>query len=206
MKLYLSSYRLGNNAEQLVQMVGENKKTAVITNALDFSTDLDKKNASISREMNDLKSLGFQVEIFDLKKYFGKTTKLEKDILPYGLFWVIGGNTFLLRKAMKFSGIDDWFVKQKNNQELVYAGYSAGVCVLSPSLKGLETVDDPNVKAEMYNNIVIWEGLGIIDWAFAPHYKSDHPESEKITKEVEFYIDNKILFKALRDGEVIIKS
>ena len=37
-----------------------------------------------------------------------------------------------------------------------------------------------------------------------PHYKSDHQESKDIDKEVECYIQNKILFKVLKDGEVII--
>jgi hypothetical protein len=50
----------------------------------------------------------------------------------------------------------------------------------------------------------IWEGLNILDYVIAPHYKSDHRESEDMDKAVEYMIDNKILFKALRDGEVII--
>jgi dipeptidase E len=49
-----------------------------------------------------------------------------------------------------------------------------------------------------------WQGLNILDYVIAPHYKSDHRESEDMDKAVEYMIDNKILFEALRDGEVII--
>lgn len=206
MKLYLSSYRLGNNAKQLVEMVGRNKRAAIIINALDFSMDTKRKKATTTREIKDLENLGFQPEVLDLKKYFGNFDKLKKDLSRFGLLWVIGGNVFLLRKAMKLSGIDKWLLERKNDESLVYAGYSAGVCVLSPSLKGMEIVDDPKVKARGYNDTTIWQGIGIISCAFAPHYKSDHPESEKVDKEIEYYIENKIPFRALRDGEVIIES
>jgi len=37
-----------------------------------------------------------------------------------------------------------------------------------------------------------------------PHYDSDHPESELIEKEIQRCIDKKWLFKALKDGDVII--
>lgn len=204
MKLYLSSYHLGNDSHRLVELVKNNKKVAVIPNALDFSTDIERKKTSILGEINDLKKLGLEPEEFDLKNYFINPIGLEKDLAQYGLIWVRGGNAFLLRKAMQMSGMDKWLIKSRNNNNLVYGGYSAGVCVLSPNLSGLEIVDNPNVSADGYNNETIWEGLNIIDWAFAPHYKSDHSESEKVNKLIEFYIDNKILFKALRDGETII--
>ena len=51
---------------------------------------------------------------------------------------------------------------------------------------------------------ILWEGLGILDHIILPHYKSDHPESADIDKEVEFCKRNNIPFKTLRDGEVII--
>lgn len=87
---------------------------------------------------------------------------------------------------------------------MVYAGYSAGVCVLSPTLKGLEIIDDPNIISEGYQKDVIWEGLCLINFAFAPHYKSNHPESEAVNREVEYYVKNRVEFKTLHDGEAIV--
>ena len=51
---------------------------------------------------------------------------------------------------------------------------------------------------------MIWEGLGIIDYVIVPHYKSVHLESEIMEEVVEYLIENKIPYKTLRDGEVII--
>ena len=50
----------------------------------------------------------------------------------------------------------------------------------------------------------IWEGLSVLDFIFEPHYDSDHPESESTDKEIKKLVDEKVLFKAYRDGEVLI--
>jgi len=203
--MYLSSYRLGNNPEKLVALVGANKKVAVIPNALDFSNEIDRRNAGVQREIDDLNNLGLQAEEVDLRKYFKKPDELEQKLSEFGAIWVRGGNTFVLRRAFKESGMDEWLLKQKDNKDLVYAGYSAGVCILSPSLKGLELVDDPIIVGEGYPKETIWEGLGLIDFAFAPHFESPgHPETEAVSKEVEYFERAGIKYKALHDGEAIV--
>jgi dipeptidase E len=202
--MYLSSFRLGNETQKLVEMVGNNKRTAVISNALDFSDDIERKNAGTQREIDDLNNLGFQAEELDLRKFFGKEEKLINELEKFGLIWVRGGNTFILRRAFKESCFDKWLIKNKENPNFVYAGYSAGVCILAPTLKGLETVDDPYTVTGEYKKEIIWEGLGLINYCVAPHYHSDHPESEAVNKTVEYYIENKMLFVALHDGEVIV--
>jgi dipeptidase E len=105
---------------------------------------------------------------------------------------------------MYLSGFDKLLVEKNNDANFVYGGYSAGICILSPSLKGLELVDPSNKKVYSNNPETIWDGLGIVDYSFAPHYKSDHPESGDIDRVVDYFIKNKILFKALKDGDVII--
>ena len=207
MKLYLSSFRLGDHPQQLVDMVGENKKVAVIANSIDFGNDPESRKASVQREIDGLTNLGLQPEEVDLRDYFGKPQELEKKLSEYGTLWVRGGNTFVLRRAFKESGMDNWLIGQKGNKELVYAGYSAGVCILSPTLKGLELVDDPNIVGEGYQKETIWEGLGLISFAFAPHFESPgHPETEAVSKEVEYYKNAGIEYRALHDGEVIIQE
>jgi len=204
MKMYLSSYRLGDKPQELVNLVGENKKVAVIQNAMDIPIEPEAKKAGIQREIDDLKGLGFVPKVVDLKEYFGRPEELKKKMDEFGLIWVRGGNVFVLRRAYKESGMDEWVISQKDNRELVYAGYSAGVCVLSPSLKGLEIVDDPKTVTDGYKEETVWEGLGVVEFAFAPHYQSPHPESEAISRSVEYFIKNEIEYKALHDGEVIV--
>ncbi|BDH61848.1 hypothetical protein MTP04_19780 [Lysinibacillus sp. PLM2] len=43
-----------------------------------------------------------------------------------------------------------------------------------------------------------------MEYTIVPHYQSDHPESEDINNSIEYMINNKIPFIALKDGEVII--
>jgi dipeptidase E len=205
MKLYLSSYKIGDNPQLLADLISSNKKIAIIPNALDIYTDLVRREASLQREKDSLIQIGLQPEELDLRKYFNNQKDLKDKMNEYGGVWVLGGNTFVLRRAYKESGLDIWLQQQKNNKDFVYAGYSAGVCVLSPSLKGLETVDDPITTAEGYPKETIWEGLNFIDFAFAPHYKSPgHPETEMVDKEVEHYKKVGIKYKTLHDGEVIV--
>lgn len=206
MKLYLSSFKFGNEPEKLVALASSNKKIAVIPNALDFSTDIVRRQESMQKEIDGLKSLGFEPEILDLRDYFGKKDLLKEKMGEFGGVWVRGGNVFVLRKAYKESGFDEWLISQKDNKELLYAGYSAGVCVLTPSLKGLELVDDINISPDGYKPDIVWEGLGLINYAFAPHYHSNHPESESINTVVDYYIKNGIEYKALHDGEVTIQE
>jgi dipeptidase E len=204
MKFYLSSYKLGHNPQILADLICENKNIAIIPNALDIYTDLERRTSNIHREKEGLIKIGLVPQELDLKKYFGKQEKLKNELENYGAVWVLGGNTFILRRAYKESGMDKWLQKHKNNKNFVYAGYSAGASVLSPSLNGVELVDDPNLMADRYTPEIIWEGLGLIDFAFVPHFKSDHPESELVDKEVEYYQKNEIKYKTLHDGEVII--
>ena len=61
---------------------------------------------------------------------------------------------------------------------LACGGYSAGACVLAPSLRGLETADDAGAVPRIYGAGPVWEDLGIVDHAIVPHYQSpDHSES-----------------------------
>ena len=76
--------------------------------------------------------------------------------------------------------------------------------MLSPSLSGIDLVDDPTVVPEKYNPETIWEGVGILGYSFVPHYHSDHPDSEDIEKCVAFLDKHNMPYKALRDGEVIV--
>ena len=204
MKLYLSSYRFGDEPQKLAELVGGNKKIAIIPNALDVYTDTVRRETGLQREKDGLIQIGLESEELDLRNYFGKPEELKTKMAEYGAVWILGGNTFVLRRAYKESGMDTWLWEHKGDKEFVYGGYSAGVCVLSPELKGLEIVDEPNAIPNGYQKEVIWQGVGLIDFAFAPHYQSNHPESEMVSKEVEYMIKNGIEHKALHDGEVIV--
>ena len=87
---------------------------------------------------------------------------------------------------------------------LVYGGFSAGVCVATPSLRGIEFLDEPFELAEGYPRQPIWEGLGLIDYHVAVHYRPGHPEVEPIQRTVRYFREHGMPYVALRDGEVIV--
>lgn len=118
--------------------------------------------------------------------------------------WVSGGNAFVLRQAMRLSGFDNIFQKLRLRPGFLYGGYSAGICVLCDSLKYIEHVDNANEFPYSGSSETIWQGLSVFNYGLLPHYNSDHLESEAIGRQMQICIDNKWLFKALRDGEVMI--
>jgi len=205
MKFYLSSFKLGNNPKELVRMIVPPKRIGYVPNAGDYtSADIKLENAVNSSGMAELRNLGLEVQLLDLKDYFRKTDELRKKINELGALFIRGGNTFVLRQAMRLSGFDIIFKELLKRDDFVYAGYSAGICVLAPDLKALQLVDDPTDKPYRELQDTIWEGLGYLNYTILPHYKSNHPESATVDKQVEYCQMNGIPFKTLKDGEVII--
>ncbi len=203
MRLYLSSLRNGNRPEELLRLLGGGRRTALIMNAIDF-LDPNKRGAHTSQETARLHSIGLDPTEIDLRRYFGKTDELREELRQFDLVWVHGGNCFVLRRAFRQSGMDEVTEELLASDAIVYSGYSAGIDMLTPSLHGAELVDDPTIVPDGYEAEVIWECLGLVPYAIAPHYKSDHPESAAVDKSVEYFIDNHIPFVALRDGEAIV--
>jgi dipeptidase E len=205
MKFYLSSYKFGNEVGKLKQMLPAGSKIGHINNSRDF-TGADPQIAEKYQreEMEELNGQGFHAEPLDLKHYFGNPELLKAKLATLNGLWVSGGFTFVLRQAMRLSGFDVLFSDLLQRTDFLYAGYSAGICVLCDSLKYIQNVDRPNDFPYPEHRETIWEGLGVFNYGLLPHYDSDHFESEAIGEEIKACIDSKWLFKALRDGEVII--
>ncbi len=186
-------------------MIPAGSKVAHINNSRDW-TDADpvRRAEHQNAELEELHNLGFVAEPLDLKDYFGKRDKLQAKLQQLDGIWISGGNTFVLRQAMKLSGFDQLFEGLQARKGFLYGGYSAGICILCDSLKYIEYVDNPNNFPYSGSSETIWDGLNLFPYGILPHYDSDHFESEAIGKEVQRCIDNKWLFKTLRDGEVII--
>jgi dipeptidase E len=177
---------------------------AVVQNALDAYPDVGRREIGLQRELADLKAIGLVAEELDLRQFFGKGAELQKYIERFGYLWVTGGNTFVLRRAFSLSGLDSILHKKLAEDDFVYSGYSAGVCVVAPTLKGIHLADDPETTPKGYSSQTIWTGLGFIPYCIAPHYRSNHLESTLIEKSVEYFIEQKIPFVALRDGEALV--
>lgn len=201
MKLYVSSFKIGNNPNQLKELLPENPKAVYISNALDFASSQGQKKHE-EWDLVELEQIGIFAQNLDLRKYFGQQDALRNVLQEIDLIYVSGGNVYDLRIAMHLSGFDE-ILKELLVTDKVYAGYSAAVCVLSPTLKGYHVIDNPDLQT--YGDYkTMWEGLGFILWQFAPHFDSDHGESEDIDKEIAYYKEHGMEYKTLKDGEVML--
>jgi dipeptidase E len=203
MKLYLSSYLTGNNPEHLVRMIGSKKHAALILNASDVYGDANRA-AYLARFKEEFAELGISSEEIDLRNYFEKPQQLEADLKRFGLIWASGGNTFTLRRAMRASGLDQILPTLLARTDLVYGGFSAGACVVCPSLRGIEFADDPNDVPAGYQSEIIWEGLGLVDFHIVPHYQSAHSESAVADETIAYLNQHHLPYYALEDGEAVV--
>lgn len=203
MRFYLSSYKVGNRAEELRRWIaGRSNRICLIPNSRDAYPESERKAAGIRADADELAGLGFEVSTLSLKDYFGNAGGLANDLKSYRAFYVIGGNTFVLRQAMYLSGFDKYLRSIEKSPDYLYAGYSAGICVLAKDLHGLDVCDAPDINP--YGIDTIWKGLGYFDFIFLPHYKSDHKETKLVDDSVEYCVRNNIRYKTLRDGDVVL--
>ena len=206
MRLYLSSYRIGDRAGSLLALLGSGKRTAIISNALDNISHTAREiyRDEVYDSHLEMRSLGLDTEELDLRRYFGRPDALRAKLAEFDLVWVTGGNAFILRRAMKQSGFDDVIVDMLDNDEIVYGGFSAGAVVAAPTLRGIELMDDPTEVPTGYDAEVSWDGLGLIDYSIVPHFRSPHTESTAAERAVRHLCSRGMRYRALRDGEVIV--
>ena len=205
MRLYLSSFRMGDHAERLGGLAGaDGRRAVVIANALDDAPASVRQEA-VELEQAALAELGFTAIELDLRDYFGRGQHLNRELADAALAWVRGGNVFLLRHALFLSGAQAVLRQLLADDALVYAGYSAGPCVLSPSLRGLELVDDADAVTRVYGAPPVWDGLALLGEAFVPHYQSPgHPETSAIEQVVAQYRAEGVAYRTLHDGQALL--
>lgn len=202
MRLYLSSHGFGNHLERLQQMVGDNKKVLFVDNAKDDLNE-GERQAHVAEKQLEFEEAGFEFYELDLRKYFGKSELLAKIVAGAGLVWVSGGNTFLVRRALKYSGLDEILMSDLRKDLFVYGGSSAGAIIMTKTLRGTEMGDDPYVVPEGYDQEIIWNGLGMIYPQLVPHYRSSWFGDEAQAM-IDYFEDNGLTYKGLKDGEVYI--
>ena len=113
-------------------------------------------------EFDSLSSLGLSLKELDLREFLDKSDQLRSVMSRFDAVWVTGGNSFILRKAMFQSGFDQILHDLSSDANFLYGGYSAGVCVLTPTLRGIHLVDPPEITPTGYQNEIIWDGLNLI--------------------------------------------
>jgi dipeptidase E len=176
-----------------------------VRNAVDAWDDAEQHRVASERERDALADLGIPSAPLDLRDYFGAPDALREDLRSFDGLWVTGGNTFVLRRAMGLSGLDALLRERVADASFTYGGYSAGACVLAPTLRGIHVADEPEMLPPGYRGEVPWEGVGILPFCIVPHYRSDHPESPSMEGVVEYMMAHQLPFIALRDGDAYVR-
>jgi dipeptidase E len=202
MQLFLSSYRFGNFESGLLEIVGENAHVAVITNAKDDKSTTERAQ-SVKDLFHSFSEIGITPHELDLRRFFGNMEDLALELEKYDFVWLAGGNTFVLRRALKYSGADTLITERVRNDSLLYGGESAGAIVATPTLKGVEFGDDPYVIPDGYIDEEIWDGLGLVPFCIVPHYESGWDGDERMIDTLEA---EGLPYKTLTDTQVLIIS
>ena len=111
--------------------------------------------------MQNIRRIRFWCRTLDLRIILFKKQNL-KVFNRVKAFYVIGGNSFALRRAMRFSGFDELLVKYSEEADYLYAGYSAGICVLSKDMSAVSIMDEPENNPYGSGSAPIYEGIDFI--------------------------------------------
>jgi dipeptidase E len=201
-RLYLSSQGFGNHVERLHDMVGNEKRVLFIDNAKDFSSSQERA-AHVAEKKTEFEAAGFGFYELDLRNYFRSPDTLRPIIEAAKFVFVSGGNTFVLRRAFAYSGLDSILLNCLRANTLTYAGSSAGSIIMTNTLKGTELGDDPYAVPDGYKSEAIWDGLGLVYPQIVPHYESES-WMEKSNAMAKYFKNNQMEYVTLRDGEVYV--
>ena len=202
MRMYLSSFKLGNQPEEFQRLVGPDRRAAIIMNALDNFPD--QRARWLDGQTRALGNLGFSVAELDLRLHFGRSGDLRALIGGFNAVWINGGNAFILRRAMKQSGFDLIVRDALASDTLVYAGFSAGAVICYRSMHGLELIDDAHDAPAGYDPEIVWQGLDLLPYALVVHDGVDHADPNSPHREIAFYEANAIPYRAIRDGQALL--
>lgn len=203
MKMFLASYRFGVHGHEFRALASGLDRVAVVANAAD-AWPASARESAVASEFRELREMGLRPHELDLRRFFGDPAGIAAELDTVDVVWIRGGNTFVLRSALEQSGADDEIVARVRGDRLVYGGYSAGACVASPSLHGVELADDPADLARTTGADVQWDGLGLVDVAFVPHFGSVLDEDGAGEKMVRRFDRDGISYLTLTDEQIYL--
>lgn len=212
MRIYLSSYKLGNRFDILMDMIPPAMRVGLVMNAKDH---LDEEARALKTEAARYmltRNTGARVKEVDLREYSYKTRNLESTLSKLDALWVHGGDVFVLREAMENSGADKTLIRLIRGNELVYAGESAGGCVMGADLRLFGGPESPEATEYLRDKQLKMRGLGLIGRAFIPHFRGQAQENTlgerdyEVQRAVRYCEEMQVGYTGVRDGEALVIS
>lgn len=131
---------------------------------------------------------------------------LAERLAGLDMVWALGGNSFVLARAMDAAGFRVALRRQAGRSEFVYGGYSAGACVAGPDLQGVHLMDEPDLVPAGYPATARPAGLGLVPFRIVPHWRSDHPEASTADDAAAWLTRAGLAHRCLRDGQVVTRD
>jgi dipeptidase E len=186
-------------ADELRALVGDGARVGVTANALDLVVSDAERASWLAREVAALAEAGCAVAERDLRRHYGRPGSIDEVLDGLDAVWATGGNVFILRDALRRSGLDAALAARLADDTLAYGGSSAGACVCGPTLAGFELIDDAHAAGEP-----IFAGLGLVPFSIAPHFRTPGEAGDTIDRLVTHFRDTGMPYRALEDGEAIV--
>ncbi|WP_392668000.1 Type 1 glutamine amidotransferase-like domain-containing protein [Streptomyces sp. LN785] len=202
MRLLLSSWFLTpDNRPSALPGTLATGRAGIILNALDEYGR--SRTRDYARETRTLETFGYSCEELDLRDYFATPEELPERLDGLDLVWALGGNAFVLARAMTQAGFRDALQAQLHRPEFTYGGYSAGACVAGPDLQGIDLIDDPTVLPEGYPSTTAPECICLVPYRIVPHWRSEHRDAEGAERAAAHLAERGLSHRCLRDGEAV---
>jgi dipeptidase E len=202
MRLLLSSWFLTSDSRPpALPTTLRTGRAGIVLNALDQHGQT--RTRDYDRERRTFEKFGYACEELDLRDYFTAPEELPQRLADLDLVWALGGNAFVLARAVTQAGLRDALHEQEHRPEFTYGGYSAGACVAGPDLQGIDLIDDPTVLPEGYAPTTAPDCLQLVPYRIVPHWRSDHPETEGAERAAAQLAERGLPHRCLRDGEAV---
>lgn len=208
MRLYLSSFRIGDHPDQLRALTDRGRppgpRRALLIGAALDALSPELRAERMTEEVDRLGAEGFEVSQVDLRDP-RQVANLPELLADTDLLWLRGGNVFVLAHQLRASGLDALILQALDADALVVGGYSAGPCVLGASLAGVELCDDPSEVPRTFGQPAGHASLGVLDLHLVPHIDSPgHPESVVLEQVLADHRRAGRPALGLRDGDVAL--
>lgn len=203
MRLYLSSYRLGDQPHQLPDMLAAPGPAAVIGNALDAVT-VDARERAVDFEITALAGIGIDAEEFDLRDYFRHPRRCAERLARYRMVWLRGGTCSCCGMRWRAAApIRPWRgslcpTRSSTPVTAPDAAYSSRACAGWNSSTLRTRPSRPTARHPR------WDGLGLLPYAIVPHHRSVHPESNAAELVAKRYQAEGVPHRTIRDGHAIV--
>ena len=162
-----------------------NIAVVIITTAADGKSE--NKYSQLAKKQ--FQELGFvKIDFVDFE------TDPQKNLSPYGIIYVCGGNTFKLLTFAKEAGFKS-SIENLLKRDGIYIGVSAGSIILGPSIAVVEEVIPEKNEIELKD----LTGFGITNLVILPHYS---PEIE--TKAVAFESKHSVSLERLSNSQAVL--